>query len=59
MLQHSTSLFGRNALEPLNELQDRGVVFEVLEQRRNGHPRPSEDPRAAQHGAIVLHSVAG
>ena len=44
VLQNVTSLRQGNAGEPLNELMDRGVFFEVLEERGNRNPRASENP---------------
>jgi len=56
VLQHTASLLDGNALEPLNELVHRGIVFEVLKERGNRHARTAKDPRATQDGWILFHS---
>jgi len=39
-----TSLRQGNTGEPLNELMDRGILFEVLEERGNRDPRAPKNP---------------
>ena len=58
MLQHGSRLLDRNAREPLDELVQRSVVFEVLEQRCDGHARAPEHPCAAEDGGVLLYRAA-
>jgi hypothetical protein len=58
MLQDSASLFDRNPGKPLDELENRGVIFEVLEQGCDRHTRAPEDPCAAQDGGILFYGCA-
>ena len=44
MFQHVTYLGQGNTGEPLNKLMDRGVFFEVLEERGNRNPCAPENP---------------
>jgi len=50
-----TSLRQGNAGEPLNELMDRGVFFEVFEERGNGNPRASENPSTTYAIRVALN----
>ena len=75
MFQNVTSLRQGNAGEPLKELMDRGIFFEVLEERCNWASCASENPgtacairvgldivarRPINHGGIVaLQAAAG
>ena len=59
MLQHSASLLDGNAREPVYELVYGRIVFEVLEQGCDGDARTAKDPRAAEHGWILLYSGTG
>lgn len=54
VLQDVTGLRQGNAGEPLNELMDRGVFFEVLEERGNRNPRASENPSTTYAIRVAL-----
>ena len=58
MLEDVTSLRQGNAGEPLNELMDRGVFFEVLEECGNRNPRASENPSTTYAIRVALDIVA-
>jgi hypothetical protein len=54
VLQDVTNLRQGNAGEPLNELMDRRVIFEVLEERGNRNPRASENPSTTDAIRVAL-----
>lgn len=54
VFQDVTSLRQGNAGEPLNELMDRRVFFEVLEERGNRNPRSSENPSTTNAIRVAL-----
>ena len=54
MLQNGASLLGRDAGEPFDELMERRVVFEILEQGRNRYPRAAKYPGAAYPSWVML-----
>ena len=45
--EHQLHLFARHAGKPLQKIIDSRAVFEVLEQCLDRHPRPFEQPFAA------------
>ena len=59
VLQDDAHLFECDAWEPLNELGHPGTVFDVLEQCRHWHSRPSEHPRSADPIRVPLDDGAG
>ena len=58
MFQNVTSLRQGNAGEPLKELMNRGIFFEVLEERGNRNPTAPEYPDTACAIRVVLDIVA-
>ena len=59
MLKNCASLLEANARKPLDELIDRGTVFEVFKECCNRHARPTKDPGAAIALGIVFDGVTG
>jgi hypothetical protein len=58
VLEHNACLLKSYAREPLNELMDRCVIFEVLEQRRYRHARAAKDPRTTDASGVALDGSA-
>ena len=58
MFQYVTSLRQGNTGEPLNELMDRGIFFEVLEERGHRNPRASKNPSTTYAIRVALDIVA-
>ena len=58
MLQHCASLLDRNALEPIDKLVDRGIVFEVFKECCDRHASATEDPCATKDGGVLFHGRA-
>jgi hypothetical protein len=54
MFQNMASLRQANAWKPLNELLNRGIFFEVLEQRGHRNPRATENPGTTDALRIAL-----
>ena len=54
VLEHGAGLIDSHAGKPIDKLVYRGVVFEVLEQRGDGHPRTPEDSCAAHAIGITF-----
>ena len=48
VLEHGAGLIDSHAGKPIDKLVYRGVVFEVLEQRGDGHPRPGRPMRRSR-----------
>ena len=59
MLEHDTGLLQGDAGKPIDELMNRGVVFEVLEERGHGYASAKKDPSAAHSGGVLLDNSAG
>ena len=55
VFQDVSSLQQGNAGKPFNELMDRRVFFEVLEQRSNRNPRASENPGTTDPIRVALY----
>ena len=58
MLEYGACLLERHAGEPLDELMDGCVVFEILEERCHRHARPTENPCAAEASGVALDGSA-
>lgn len=58
MFEYNARLVKRHAWEPLDELMDGCVIFQVLEERRHRHARASEDPGAADASRVKLDGCA-
>lgn len=58
VFKNSLGLVDRHAGEPIDELMDRGVVFEVLEQRGDRNASPPEHPSSAHATWVALYSGA-
>jgi hypothetical protein len=58
VLEHNACLLKSYAGEPLNELMDRCVIFEVLEERCYRHARASKHPRTANASGVALDGSA-
>lgn len=58
VFKHRARLVRRDTWEPLDEVEHRRVVFEVLEQRRDGHPCASKDPSAAHTVGVSFYGRA-
>ena len=59
MFQDVTSLRQGNAGEPLNELMDRGILFQVFEECGNRNPRASENPSTTYAIRVALDIGTG
>lgn len=59
MREDGPHLFERNARKPLEELMQRHVVFEILEQGRDGDTRATEQPRTAVPLVVLFDRIAG
>jgi len=59
MLEDGANLIDGDAGKPLDKLCRRSAALEVLEQRGNRDPSPSEYPNAANPGRITLDCGAG
>ena len=59
MFQNVTSLRYGDAGKPFNELVDRGVFFEVLEERGNRNPCATENPGTTYAIRVALDIGAG
>ena len=59
MFQDVTRLRQGDAGKPFNELVDRGVFFEVLEERSNRYPRTSENPSTTYAIGVALDIGTG
>ena len=58
VLEHGPGLFGGDPRKPIDEIVKRGVVLKVLEQRRNRHARPCEDPSSADATGVPFSGRA-
>jgi hypothetical protein len=56
MFEDRANLFERDARKPLDDLGQRGALFEILEEGRDGHTSTSEHPRSAHALRMPLHS---
>lgn len=54
-LQNALDLLWSQAVEHLDDFSNGQTIFEVLEDRRNGDTRSSEDPCAADLARDALH----
>jgi hypothetical protein len=59
VFQNVTSLGYGNTRKPLDELMDRGIFFEVLEECGNRNPCAAENPRTTYAIRIALDIRAG
>ena len=58
MLQHGACLLQGDALKQRSELADWNAVFEILEERSDGHPRAAKHPRPAPALGVAFRSRA-
>ncbi len=58
VVQDRAGLFQGDSREPLNELMDASVVFEVLEEGSDRNPRAAKDPDAADAVRVTLDGRA-
>ena len=58
VLKHLAHLLDCDAREPADKIVDRSAIFEVLEQRSDGHTRAVEDPRTTDTAGVLLDSRA-
>ncbi len=59
MLKNGANLLQGNARKPLNEVGDLRAVFKVLKERRDGHARTPEHPRAADAAWVPFNGGTG
>ncbi len=59
MFQNVTGLRQGNAGKPLNELMNRGIFFEILEERGNRNPCAPENPCTTYPIRVALNIEAG
>lgn len=59
MLKNGTSLGQGNTRKPLKKFMDGSVLFEILKERGNRHPRAAENPSTADAIRIALNYRTG
>jgi hypothetical protein len=58
VFKDNAGLLKRHAREPLDELVNGSVVFEVLEERSHWYARASKHPGSAHAGGVALNGRA-
>ncbi len=59
MGQDGPHLCDRHAGKPFDELVNWDIIFEILEECRDGHARPAKQPSTAVSLGILLDGIAG
>ena len=59
MLKNRASLLGCHTGKPLDEVMQRRVIFQVLEEGRDRYARTAEDPCSAYACGVTFNSRAG
>ena len=58
MFQHRTRMLQRDPGEPLDELVDRGVIFQILEKRGHRDTGAAKDPRTTHTSGVSFNGRA-